>query len=98
MDLTDDELIALVSDAPDPKPADNLEEDLDFDMVEAVVTAPPLLEMRQQLARFSAFMADNPQFTAQDELQRWTDKVARMLVSRVNHRQQQSITSYFHSA
>ena len=55
MDLTDDDLIALVSDAPDPEPADSLEEDLDFDMVVAV-TAPPLLEMRQQLAHYSAFI------------------------------------------
>ena len=67
------------------------------DKVEEIVTAPSLLDMRQQLRGFAAFMADNPQFTAEDEnvLQRFTDKVAKMLVSRVNHRQQQSITSYF---
>ena len=94
-DLTDDELIALVSDPPE---ATESATDVDScDEVEEIVTAPSLLDMRQQLKGFAAFMADNPQFTAEDEnvLQRFTDKVAKMLVSRVNHRQQQSITSYF---
>ena len=56
-----------------------------------------LYDMRQQLKGFATFLADNPQFTAEDEntLQRLTDKVAKMLVSRVNHRRQQNITSYF---
>jgi len=42
-------------------------------------------------------MADNPQFTAKREvaLQVLTDKVAKVVVSRVNHRSQQSIRSYF---
>ncbi|DBB02973.1 TPA: hypothetical protein ACH3X1_013564 [Trebouxia sp. C0004] len=47
------------------------------------------------LKGFAAFMADNQQFTARDELmlQRWQDRVAKMLVTRVtraraNHRQQ----------
>ena len=45
----------------------------------------------------ATFMADNPQFTAKDEmtLQAVTDKVARMVVARVNHQKQQSISNYF---
>lgn len=45
-----------------------------------------LHDMKQQLKGFAAFMADNPQFSAEDEitLQRFSDKVAKMLVSRVS--------------
>ena len=61
---------------------------------------PSLTLMRQQLKGFATFMADNPQFSAADELvlQRFSDKVAKMLVSRMNHRRQQSITSFFSAA
>ena len=53
--------------------------------------------MRQQLKGFATFVAENPQFSAADEivLQKFSDKVAKMLVTCVNHRHQQSITSYF---
>ena len=87
--------MALVSDAPEvtdiPSDADSDDE------VEEIVTAPSLSDMRQQLKGFATFMADNPQFSAADEmvLQKFSDKVAKMLVTRVNHRRQQSITSYF---
>ncbi|DBA73427.1 TPA: hypothetical protein ACH3X1_011464 [Trebouxia sp. C0004] len=93
-DLTDDELVALVTDKP---PAEFVEDISDCELIEDVVSAPSLSEMRQQLKGFAAFMADNQQFTAGDELmlQRWQDRVAKMLVTRANHRQQQSITSYF---
>ncbi|DBA91092.1 TPA: hypothetical protein ACH3X1_016057 [Trebouxia sp. C0004] len=93
-DLTDDELVALVTDKP---PAESVEDISDCELIEDVVSAPSLPEMRQQLKGFAAFMADNQQFTAGGELmlQRWQDRVAKMLVTRANHRQQQSITSYF---
>ncbi len=53
-----------------------------------------------QLKGFVTFIADSPQFTAKDEmaLQVLTDKVAKMVVSRVRHRSQQSIRSYFSTA
>ena len=56
--------------------------------------------MGRQLKGFAAFMADNPQFSAADEmvLQRYSDRVAKMLVSRVNRRRQQNITCYFSAA
>ncbi|KAL3157345.1 hypothetical protein ABBQ32_011828 [Trebouxia sp. C0010 RCD-2024] len=43
--------------------------------------------MRQQLKGFAAFLADSPQFTAQDVLtvQKLCDKALKMLVSRVQH-------------
>ena len=46
---------------------------------------------------FATFVAENSQFSAADEmvLQKLSDKVAKMLVTRVNHGHQQSITSYF---
>ena len=93
--MTDDELVALVSDAPEEA---ECADDIDScDEVEEVVTAASLPDMRQQLKGFAAFMADNPQFSAADEmaLQRFSDKVAKMLVTRVNNRRQQNITSYF---
>ena len=83
------------SDAPEttdiPSDADSNDE------VEEIVTAPSLSDMRQQLKVLATFMADNPQFSAADEmvLQKFSDKVAKMLVTRMNHRHQQSITSYF---
>lgn len=92
------ELVALVSDAPE---VTDMADDADSsDEVEEIVTAPSLTLMRQQLKGFATFMADNPQFSAADELvlQRFSDKVAKMLVSRVNHRRQQSITSFFSAA
>ena len=91
-------LVALVSDPPESTEA---AADVDSsDEVEELVCAPSLHDMRHQLKGFAAFMADNPQFTAEDEniLQRFTDKVAKMLVSRANHRRQQNITSYFTAA
>lgn len=93
-DLTDDELVALVTDKPQ---AESVEDTSDCELIEDLVSAPSLPEMRQQLKGFAAFMADNQQFTAGDELmlQKWQDRVAKMLVTHVNHRQQQSITSYF---
>ena len=55
--------------------------------------------MGRQLKGFAAFMADNPQFSAADEMaQRYSDRVAKMLVSRVNHRRQQNITCFFSAA
>ena len=95
-EMTTDELVALVSEVASSV-SDGEEVVDEPDGIEDVVTAPSLVDMRQQLKRFAAFMADNPQVTAQDELvlQRFSDKVAKMLVARVNHRQQQSITDYF---
>ena len=54
------------------------------------MTSPSLPEMRQQLKEFAAFVAvscPNPQVSAADEmaLQRFTDKVANRLVSRVDY-------------
>ena len=95
-EMTTDELVALVSEVASSV-SDGEEVVDEPDGIEDVVTAPSLVDMRQQLKGFAAFMADNPQFTAQDELflQRFSNKVAKMLVARVNHRQQQSITDYF---
>ena len=92
------ELVALVSDVPEV--TDMTDEADSSDEVEEIVKAPSLPVMRQQLKGFAAFMADNPQFSSADEmvLQRFSDKVAKMLVSRVNHRRQQSITSFFFAA
>lgn len=66
-------------------------------MTVLITPAPSLIVMEQQLKGFATFMADNPQFTARDEmaLQLLTDKVAKMVVSRVNHQSQQSIRSCF---
>ena len=89
---------AKMSDAPE---VTDMADDADSsDDVEEIVTAPSLTLMRQQLKGFATFMADNPQFSAADELvlQRFSDKVAKMLVSRVNYRRQQSITSFFSAA
>ena len=99
-ELTNSELVALVSETP---PDDNVDMPNDVDSsdeVEDIVQAPSLIEMGRQLKGFAAFMADNPQFSAADEmvLQRFSDRVAKMLVSRVNHRRQQNITSYFSAA
>ncbi|DBA92248.1 TPA: hypothetical protein ACH3X1_015955 [Trebouxia sp. C0004] len=88
----------LVSDEPETS---EMADDVDSsDEVEEVVTAPSLSDARQHLKGLAAFMTDNPQFSAADEMavQRISDKVAKMLVSRVNHRRQQSITSYFTAA
>ena len=87
--------MALVSDAPETT---DISSDTDCDdEVEEIVAAPSLSDMRQQLKGFATFMAENPQFSAADEmvLQKFSDKVAKMLVTRVNHMHQQSITSYF---
>ncbi|DBA77974.1 TPA: hypothetical protein ACH3X1_009133 [Trebouxia sp. C0004] len=45
-DLTDDELAALVTDKP---PAESVEDIADCELIEDVVSAPSLPEMRQQL-------------------------------------------------
>lgn len=96
-DLTDEQLVASVNDSVEI--AEAIEED-DSHYVEEIIIAPSLSVMRQQLKRFAAFMADNPQFTAEDEmtLQVFVDKVAKMVISRINNRkqqQQQSIGSCF---
>ena len=90
-ELTTAELVALVSESP--RSADMTDDDDSSDEVEEVVQAPSLIEMGRQLKGFAAFMADNPQFSAADEmvLQRYSDRVATMLVSRVNHRRQQTV-------
>ena len=97
-ELTTVELVALVSESP--RSADMTDDDDSSDEVEGVVQAPSLIEMGRQSKGFAAFMADNPQFSAADEmvLQRYSDRVAKMLVSRVNHRRQQNITCYFSAA
>ena len=74
-EMTTDELVALVSEVASSV-SDGEEVVDEPDGIGDVVTAPSLVDMRQQLKGFS-------------------DKVAKMLVARVNHRQQQSITDYF---
>ena len=93
-DLTDDQLLDLLDDSSGP--AEPIEEEESGD-IEDHVPAPSLLVARQQLKGLATFMADNPQFTAKDEmaLQATIDKVARMVVARVNHQKQQSISTYF---
>ena len=96
--MTTVELVALVSESP--RSADTTDDDDSSDEVEEFVQAPSLIERGRQLKGFAAFMADNSQFSAADEmvLQRYSDRVAKMLVSRVNHRRQQNITSYCSAA
>ena len=94
-DLTDDQLLDLLDDSSGP--AEPIEEDDESGDIEDHVPAPSLLVARQQLKGLATFMADNPQFTTKDEmsLQATIDKVARMVVARVNHQKQQSISTYF---
>ena len=94
-DLTDDQLLDLLDDSSGP--AEPIEEDDESGDIEDHVPAPSLLVARQQLKGLATFLADNPQFTAKDEmsLQATIDKVARMVVARVNHQKQQSISTYF---
>ena len=88
-------MLDLLNDSAEP--AEPIEEDDNSGDIEDNVPAPSLLVARQQLKGLATFMADNPQFTAKDEmtLQAVIDKVARMVVARVNHQKQQSISNYF---
>jgi len=54
---------------------------------------------KQQLKGLAVFLADNPQFSAQDGmlLQMLATKVSKMTVSRINQSHQQNITAFFSS-
>lgn len=74
--------------------ADAVPSDDELDDVEEIVKAPSLKDARQPFRSLAAFLADNTEYTAQDEVffQRLIDKAAQMGVTRINQRQQQSIT------
>lgn len=84
-DLTDEQLLDHLIDPSES--AEVVEEDNDSAEVEDYVPAPSLLVARQQLRGLATVMAEYPQFTAKEEMahQATIDKVARMVVSRVNH-------------
>lgn len=96
-DLTDQELVALVNEEP---PSSESESDVEEEFVEEVIRAPSLRDAKQQLKGLAVLLADNPQFSAQDEmvLQRLAIKVSKMTCSRINQRRQQSITAFYPSA
>ena len=82
-DLTDQELVAFVSEDPADSDSDL---DVEEEFVEEIIRAPSLRDARQQLKGLAVFLADNPQFSAQDEmlLQMLATKVSKMTVSRIN--------------
>ena len=68
--------------------------------VEEVIKAPSLHDARQQLQGLPVVLADNPQFSAEDEmlLQMLATKVSKMTVSRISQSCQQNITAFFSSS
>ena len=90
------DLIDMVTDPADSNTNPAASDD-ELDDVEEVVAALSLKDARRYFKALATFVADNTEYTAQDELyfQRLSDKAAKMLVTRINQRQQQSITSYF---
>ena len=97
-DLTDDDLVALICDdeSSDSDKADD-DDSVADEYAEEVITCPSLKETKQLLKRLAVFVADNCQFSAQEEMQvqRLATKVAKMTVSRIDQRQQASIRSFF---
>ena len=95
-DLTDQELVAFVSEDPADSDSDS---DVEEEFVEEIIRAPSLQDARQQLKGLAVFLADNPQFSAQDEmlLQMLVTKVSKMTVSSINQSRQQNITAFFFS-
>lgn len=89
-DLTDDELLYQM-------PLSPLSQQLMYTAheVEEVVVAPSLHDMKQQLKGFAVAASDNSHFSAEDEntLKRFSDKVAKVLVSRVSQQIHMYITS-----
>ena len=81
-------------------PSSESESDVEEEFVEEVIRAPSLRDAKQQLNGLAVLLADNPQFSAQDEmvLQRLAIKVSKMTCSRINQRRQQSITAFYPSA
>jgi len=73
--------------------------DVEEEFVEETIKAPSLCDARQQLKGLAVFLADNPQFSAQDGmlLQMLATKVSKMTVSRINQSHQQNITAFFSS-
>ena len=89
--MSDEELVAFLNEDP----ADS---DSDSD-VEEVIKAPSLHDARQQLKGLAVFLADNPQFSAQDEmLLQMLATMSKMTVSRINQSRQQNITGFFSSS
>ena len=94
-ELTDEELIEQVH-GQDDEEAD-VADNPDGLEAEKVVACPSLEGVREQLEGLSVFVAENVNFSTQDELAvaRLMSKVSRMTVSKLAHKQQQSILSYF---
>jgi len=93
-DLTDEELVASVNAEPADSDSDS---DINDEFVEETIKAPSLRDARQQLKGLAVFLADNPQFSGQDEmqLQMLAIKVSKMTVSRIKQSRQQNITAFF---
>ena len=86
----------MMTDAAESETTAN-ESDNELDGVEEVIKAPSLKEARQQFQSLATFLADNAEYTAQDEVlfQKLSDKAAKMLVTNINAKQQSSITGFF---
>ncbi len=65
-DLTDEELVAFVNEEPADSDSDS---DINDEFVEETIKAPSLRDAGQQLKGLAVFLADNPQFSGQDEIQ-----------------------------
>jgi len=97
-DLTDEELVAFIDEEPADSDSDS---DINDEFVEETIKAPSLRDARQQLKGLAVFLADNPQFSGQDEMQlqmlaiKFDFKVSKMTVSRINQSRQQNITAFF---
>ena len=81
-------MVAFVNEDPADSDSDS---DVEEEFVEEVIKAPSLHDASQQLKGLAVFLADNPQFSAQDEmlLQMLATKVSKMAVSRINQSRQQ---------
>ena len=93
--MSDDDIIAFAQAVDEPEAA--METDLETDEGELQIVMPSLADVTEQLRGISLFMSENPIFSAADQMyiSRLSSKTARLCVSRLQSRQQQSITQYF---
>ena len=84
--MSTQELVDMVnSDDAAESNAHAADSDDELDGIEEVVKAPSLKDARQHFKALAAFMAENPEFTAQDEVyfHKLSNKAAKMVVSRL---------------
>lgn len=83
--MSPEDVVGMVTDA-DESDTNAASRNDELDGVEEVVQASPLKKARQQFRSLAAFLADNTDDTAQDEVsfQRLLDKAAKMGVTRIN--------------